>query len=55
MIDIATTVSEYIARFVTGEYNMEGDWDVFIGRLEEIGIDRCTELKQVAYDRYITQ
>lgn len=55
MIDIATTVSEYIARFVTGEYNMEGDWDVFIGRLEGIGIDRCTELKQVAYDRYITQ
>lgn len=35
-----------------GEYNFDEDWDNFVEQLEEIGLNRCVEIYQDAYDRY---
>ncbi len=52
--DIATAVSEQCLRFVTGERSLD-EYDDFIDDLNSMGMERLTELKQAAYDRYLAQ
>ena len=50
--DISTYASTEVFKFAMGQYNFEDDWDNFIETLESMGIDRCIEIYQDAYDRY---
>lgn len=50
--DIATAVSEQALRFVTGERSLD-EYDAFVEEMVGMGLDRMTELKQAAYDRYL--
>lgn len=50
--DIASAVDEQSLRFVTGDRSLE-DYDTFLSELEIMGLDRLTELKQAAFDRYL--
>ena len=50
--DLITYVSTELAKFITGEKNLDGDLDAFVQALKDINIDRCTEIQQAAYDRY---
>ena len=50
--DIATAVSEQCLRFVTGERSLD-EYDDFVQDMVDMGLDRMTELKQAAYDRYL--
>ena len=50
--DIATAVSEQCLRFVTGERSLD-EYDSFVEDMVGMGLDRMTELKQAAYDRYL--
>jgi putative aldouronate transport system substrate-binding protein len=43
--------NESIIRFVTGDLNIDRDWDGYINQLKNIGLDRYLELLQIAYDR----
>jgi putative aldouronate transport system substrate-binding protein len=43
--------NESIIRFVTGDLNIDRDWDDYINQLKNIGLDRYLELLQIAYDR----
>lgn len=41
---------ESIARFITGDLDIEADWDKYLKDLETAGLTRYLEIKQTAYD-----
>lgn len=53
--DISTTVNSYInecrVRFITGELDIEKDWDKYVDDLEKMGLERYIEVAQEYYDR----
>lgn len=44
-------VNESIARFVTGDLDVESDWDAFLGELDAIELQTFLEISQTAYTR----
>ena len=54
-VELKTTINEFvkehIALFVTGNLDLDADWDSYLATLDQIGIDRYLELVQSAYDR----
>ena len=56
MTDINTFISEQKAKFLTGELSFEnGDWETFVDQVRGMGIEEAVQLKQDAYDRYISR
>ena len=49
--DIGTYAQTELLRFVVGEDSM-GQWDDFVETCKSMGIERCVEIYQTAYDRY---
>ena len=51
---LVTEVNDYlnetIARFISGDMNVEQDWDKYLSEMESVGLGRLIELKQMAYD-----
>lgn len=45
-------VNEMIARFITGDADIERTWASYLDELDTIGLPRYLELLQEAYDRY---
>lgn len=43
-------VSEMLARFVTGDADIEKDWDTYLQTLEQQGLPKFLEIYQAAYD-----
>ncbi len=39
------------ARFITGDLDIEKDWDKYVSDLETLGLSEAIELYQKAYDR----
>ncbi len=54
-IELSTVINDYvlesIARFVTGDLNVEKDWDAYIAELDKMKLTRFIEITQTAYDR----
>lgn len=48
--DINPYVDEYMAFVVTGELNLEDSWDEYIGKLNEMGLERLEAIYKEAYD-----
>ena len=44
-------VKESIARFVTGEVDIDRDWARYLRELDQVGLRRYVEMIQTAYDR----
>lgn len=44
-------VKESIARFVTGDMDIEKEWDNYVKELDNMGLARYIEITQTAYDR----
>ena len=42
------------AQFITGELDVDKDWDAHIATLKKMGLDRLIEIEQAAYDRFIS-
>lgn len=51
--DINTMAEERIGKFVTGEADIETEWDAFQQDLINMGIEDCIAIYQDAYDTYI--
>lgn len=49
--DIGTYVREAMTQFVTGEMDVERDWDSFQASLDTLGINTVLECAQAAWDR----
>ena len=50
--DIETTMQEYILKFITGEKNVETEWDSYVQTLEGMNLQTCIDIYQAALDRY---
>lgn len=49
-LTIDSYVAESLNKFVTGEMNLENDWDVYVQTLNSMGLPRYLEILQSAYD-----
>lgn len=53
--EISTTISEYANEsrvlFVTGDLDLDKDWDNYIKNIQSMGLNRWIEIAQQAYDR----
>lgn len=54
-VDLDTYVSEMRLRFITGESNLDAEWDSYVSSIEAMGIEDCVALVQAAYDRFISR
>ena len=52
--DIKKYCDENIVAFITGSKDF-GEWDKFVKEVENMGIKRCIEIQQAAYDRYMSK
>ena len=50
--DINTMAEERVGKFITGELDIETQWDAFQQDLESMGIQDCIDIYQEAYDNY---
>lgn len=51
--DINTMAEERVGKFITGEADIEAEWDTFQQDLIEMGIEDCIAIYQEAYDDYM--
>ena len=49
---ITACVSPTIAAFITGEKDIDKEWNAFQKELKDLGVDRYLELSQISYDRF---
>ena len=49
---IDQTTTEYLQKWILGASDINKDWDTYIKRIKEQGLDRMVELHQAAYNRY---
>jgi putative aldouronate transport system substrate-binding protein len=49
--NLNTYVEESIARFVTGQWNLDADWTRFQSQLKSLGVDQYIKIIQDTYDR----
>lgn len=52
--DIKTYVDESRLRFITGARSLS-EWDAYVAEIENMNIARAIEIKQDAYDRYLSK
>jgi putative aldouronate transport system substrate-binding protein len=46
---VLETVKNYTIRFITGDLDLEKDWDTYLRELKDAGLDRFIEIYQAAY------
>ena len=52
LTDLNTTRDSWRDKFITGEKNIETDWETYLGELKSFGADDLTAIRQAASDRY---
>lgn len=50
--DMYNYLKNSYAQFITGERDIDSDWDSHIAELNKMGLERLMEIEQAAYDRY---
>lgn len=53
--NIFNYVTEWTAKFVAGDYDIEDKWDEYLDGLDSMGVYEVQEAYQAAYDRYLAQ
>ncbi len=51
--NIQTYSTERVTQYITGVKDINTDWDDFVNTINEFGLDRCIELKQISLERYL--
>ena len=49
---IISYLYESVARFITGEQNVDADYDAFLADMKNLGVDEMTRIEQEAYNRW---
>ncbi|HJA91569.1 MAG TPA: extracellular solute-binding protein [Candidatus Eisenbergiella merdipullorum] len=55
MNEVQTYVSEMNAKFIMGTEDVETGFDEYLNTLESMGLERAVEMRQAAYDRYLSR
>ena len=51
--DIFYQVDTYRAKWITGQGNIDEEWDDYLKKLDELGLKQMTSIMQSAYDSYL--
>ena len=51
--DLNAYVRQSMASFITGELDIEKDWDDFVKNCQNMRVDDALEMTQAAYDVYL--
>lgn len=51
--DITTYLEQAKAQFITGELDIDKDWDTYVRTVEQMNLEQLMEIEQAAYDRYV--
>lgn len=51
--DITNYFGNMVAQFVTGQLDIDAEWDNYLKKLDDMGLPRLLEIEQAAYDRYV--
>lgn len=51
--DITTYLKQARAQFITGELDLDKDWETYVNTLNQMNLGRLLEIEQAAYDRYV--
>lgn len=50
--DVRPYVDQMMARFITGDASIENEWDEYVSRLKNMGLDRLIEISKEVYKKY---
>lgn len=53
--DIQSYMKTMKAQFITGELDIDANWDAYLAELDKMGLDRLLEIEQAALDRYLAK
>lgn len=53
--DVSTTLAEYRAKFVTGELDVDAEWDNFQTKLQKLGVDDMRTIIQASYEAFCSK
>lgn len=53
--DLDTARDKWRDKFITGEKNIDTDWDAYIAELKSLGLDELVKVQQDALDRYVNR
>lgn len=53
--DITNYMKTMKAQFITGELDIDTNWDAYLAELDKMGLDRLLEIEQAALDRYLAK
>lgn len=51
--DVSAVLTEYRAKFVTGQLDIDAEWDNFQNKMKKLGIEEMQKAVQRAYDAYL--
>lgn len=52
-VNLDTYITEWTAKFIVGDYDLDAKWDEYIAGLETMGMNELKEAYQSAYDRHV--
>ena len=53
--DITTYYFEVYQKWTMGDGDIDAEWDGFVSRVEQMGLDKMMQIQQQAYDRFLQQ
>lgn len=53
--DVSAILTEYRAKFITGQLDIDSEWDNFQSKMEQLGIGEMQQMIQRAYDAYLNK
>lgn len=55
LTDIETYVQQWAMKAVTGEADIDAEWDDYVANLYSLGLQECIDIQQDSYDRFISR
>lgn len=52
--DLSVYLTQAKAQFITGELDIDADWDTYVATLEQMNLTELMEIEQAAYDRFVS-
>ena len=53
--DLKEYVNQSQARFITGDMDIDSEWDTYITTMENMGMKELVDIYQKRYDKYVTE
>ena len=53
--DVSAVLTEYRAKFITGQLDIDAEWDTFQEKMKKLGIEDMQQAVQRAYDAYLSK